>query len=414
MGFSQSLSGVNAASSQLDTIGNNISNSQTVGFKSGTTQFADIFANGQGLGTRVSDTVQDFGTGSLETTGRSLDLAIAGDGFFQFSQNEQMAYSRNGQLTMSADGYFENAQGARLTDQQGEELQITEFSQGSQATGTQTGVQAEFNLDAEAETIDRGGDTGDPVDFDPENADTYSYATNAGSVYDSQGVGHDMTLYYTKTGANQWETRASISNPYDPDGAAVFSDNDFSASGGNQITFDSNGAIESGAQLENMGFDLTQGGTVNVGADNPEFDIDLANTTQYGADFELRNFAQDGRSSGTFVGVDITENGEIMANYSNGNSGEVGTIGMADFRNPEGLSPQGDNLWTATDASGAALTGQAGTGQLGSLESGTVEASNVDLTQELVDMIIAQRNFQANNNAIQTQSDVMEAVTNLR
>ncbi|MCK0744913.1 flagellar hook protein FlgE [Chromohalobacter nigrandesensis] len=409
MGFAQSLSGVNAASSQLDTIGNNISNSQTVGFKSGTTQFADIFANGQGLGTRVSDTVQNFGTGSLETTGRDLDLAIAGEGFFQFSQNEQMAYSRNGQLSMSADGYFENAQGARLTDQQGEPLQVTEFSQAAQATGTETGAQAEFNLDAEAETIDRAAN-----DFDPENADTYSYATNAGSVYDSQGVAHDMTLYYTKTGGNQWEARASISNPYDPNGAAVFSDPDFSETGGNEITFDANGAIDTGAQIEDMEFDLTQGGTLNVGADNPEFDLDLANTTQYGADFELRNFAQDGRSSGTFVGVDITENGEIMANYSNGNSGEVGTIGMASFRNPEGLTPEGDNLWTATEASGAALTGQAGTGQMGSLESGTVEASNVDLTQELVDMIIAQRNFQANNNAIQTQSDILETVTNLR
>ncbi|MGO1344589.1 flagellar hook-basal body complex protein, partial [Chromohalobacter japonicus] len=131
-------------------------------------------------------------------------------------------------------------------------------------------------------------------------------------------------------------------------------------------------------------------------------------------EFELRNFAQDGNTSGTFVGVEITENGEILANYSNGNSGEVGTIGMANFRNPEGLTPEGDNLWTATQESGAALLGQAGSGQIGSLESGTVEASNVDLTQELVDMIIAQRNFQANNNAIQTQSDILETVTNLR
>ncbi|OLO11307.1 flagellar hook protein FlgE [Chromohalobacter japonicus] len=390
MGFSQSLSGVNAASSQLDTIGNNISNSQTVGFKSSSTQFADIYANSQGLGTRVADTVQNFGTGSLETTGRSLDLAIAGDGFFQFSQNEQMAYSRNGQLTMSADGYFENAQGARLTDQQGEPLQVTEFSQGAQAT---TGVESAFNLDAEAETITDA--------FDQNDSDTYNYVTNAGTVYDSLGVAHDMSLYYTKTGANTWDVRSALDGEMAQDqGGGVGQPQ--------TLSFNESGVPDGNTALN---FDF---GDLGNGSQGLGFGVEFDGTTQYGEDFELREFAQDGNASGTFVGVDITENGEILANYSNGNSGEVGTIGMANFRNPEGLTPEGDNLWTATQESGAALLGQAGSGQIGSLESGTVEASNVDLTQELVDMIIAQRNFQANNNAIQTQSDILETVTNLR
>ncbi|MCT8469799.1 flagellar hook protein FlgE [Chromohalobacter canadensis] len=404
MGFSQSLSGVNAASSQLDTIGNNISNSQTVGFKSSSTQFADIYANSQGLGTRVADTVQNFATGSLETTGRSLDLAIAGEGFFQFSQNEQMAYSRNGQLTMSADGYFENAQGARLTDQQGEPLQITEFSQGAQAT---TGVESAFNLDAESSVPP------DAAAFDQTNSDSYNYVTNAGTVYDSLGVAHDMSMYYTKTDTNTWQARASIPNP---SGGAPL------VSGPQTLTFNGNGQLDpdpngDGTNEGVTGFTFTAGDAANGlgnGANQLNVDIDLDGTTQNGEDFELREFAQDGNASGTFVGVDITENGEILANYSNGNSGEVGTIGMANFRNPAGLTPEGDNLWTATQESGAALLGQAGSGQIGSLESGTVEASNVDLTQELVDMIIAQRNFQANNNAIQTQSDILETVTNLR
>ncbi|MCI0508842.1 flagellar hook protein FlgE [Chromohalobacter marismortui] len=390
MGFSQSLSGVNAASSQLDTIGNNIANSQTVGFKSSTTQFADIYANSQGLGTRVAATVQNFTTGSLETTGRALDLAIAGDGFFQFSQNEQMAYSRNGQLTMSADGYFENAQGARLTNQQGEPLQITQFSQGAQAT---TDVQSGFNLDAEAETLTplpAGG-------FNPNNSDTYNYVTNAGTVYDALGVGHDLSLYYTKTADNTWSANAVMEGQVVGTTTGMTFD-----SGSGDLT--ANGVINATASTAALG----------TGAAPMNFNINLEDSTQYGQEFELRSFTQDGNTAGTFVGVEITENGEIMANYSNGNSGEVGTIGMANFRNPEGLTPEGDNLWTATEASGAALVGQAGTGQLGSLESGTVEASNVDLTQELVDMIIAQRNFQANTNAIQTQSDVMKEVNNLR
>ncbi|PWW40579.1 flagellar hook protein FlgE [Chromohalobacter israelensis] len=390
MGFSQSLSGVNAASSQLDTIGNNIANSQTVGFKSSSVQFADIFANSQGLGTRVAGTLQNFGTGSLETTGRGLDLAIAGDGFFQFTQNEQLAYSRNGQLNMSADGYFENAQGARLTDQQGEPLQVTQFSQGAQETA---GVDTQFNLNAEAEEIDRA-----TVPFAQDDSGSYSYVTNAGTVYDSLGVAHDMSLYYTKTGSNEWEVRAAL-------------DGEMAAGTGETINFNTNGQIPDGDPTA-FNFDF---GDLGNGSTNPfNFEVDLAGTTQYGSEFELRNFAQDGNTSGTFVGVEITENGEVLANYSNGNSEEVGIVGMANFRNPEGLEPQGDNLWAATQESGAALLGQAGTGQLGSLESGTVEASNVDLTQELVDMIIAQRNFQANNNAIQTQSDILETVTNLR
>ncbi|WP_432415071.1 flagellar hook protein FlgE [Chromohalobacter israelensis] len=410
MGFSQSLSGVNAASSQLDTIGNNIANSQTVGFKSSSVQFADIFANSQGLGTRVAGKLQDFGTGSLETTGRGLDLAIAGDGFFQFTQNEQLAYSRNGQLSMSADGYFENAQGARLTDQQGEPLQVTQFSQGAQATGTDTGVQTEFNLDAEAETIDRG-----TVGFSQSDSDSYSYVTNAGTVYDSLGVGHDMSLYYTKVGTNaagetEWEVRTALDGEMAQD---IDVDGDGTNDGPGQpqiITFNENGQIPAGDDTtRNFNF-----GDLGNGSAPLAFDIDFDGTTQYGSEFELRSFAQDGNASGTFVGVEITENGEVLANYSNGNSEAVGTVGMANFRNPEGLEPQGDNLWAATQESGAALLGQAGTGQLGSLESGTLEASNVDLTQELVDMIIAQRNFQANNNAIQTQSDILETVTNLR
>ncbi|MHA3024911.1 flagellar hook protein FlgE [Chromohalobacter israelensis] len=389
MGFSQSLSGVNAASSQLDTIGNNIANSQTVGFKSSSVQFADIFANSQGLGTRVAGTLQNFGTGSLETTGRGLDLAIAGDGFFQFTQNEQLAYSRNGQLNMTADGYFENAQGARLTDQQGEPLQVTQFSQGAQATGTDTGVQAEFNLNAEAETITDA--------FDQNDSDTYNYVTNAGTVYDALGVGHELSLYYTKTADNTWNANAVM------EGQVVGT-----ATG---MTFDaSSGALTgNGVITANAGT-----ATLGTGAAPMNFEINLEDNTQYGSEFELRSFSQDGYTSGTFVGVEITENGEVLANYSNGNSEEVGTVGMANFRNPEGLEPQGDNLWAATQESGAALLGQAGSGQLGSLQSGTLEASNVDLTQELVDMIIAQRNFQANNNAIQTQSDILETVTNLR
>lgn len=391
MSFSQALSGLKAASTSLDVIGNNIANSQTVGFKGSRTLFADVYAGAQaGLGVRVTTVQQDFGTGMLESTGRNLDLAVAGDGFFRFMQNDQVAYSRNGQLIIDAEGYMVNAQGARLTGYPpgvgsgGEpvELRVPTEALGAQATDR---VEAAFNLDSGSDVIT---DT-----FDAENPDTYSYANNA-TVYDSLGNAHNVTLYFSKTAVNGWEVRAGLGGNIEGPGS---------------IGFDTNGILNPADPTLNFNF-----GDLGNGSSAFQFDFEVAGTTQFGNDFEMSAVNQNGWSSGSLVGVTIDESGQIIGNYSNQRSDVLGSIVLATFSNLEGLSPIGDNAWVETTASGQAMLGSPTAGQFGTIESGVVENSNVDLASELVNLIIAQRNYQANSQTIKVQDDVLQTAVNLR
>nr|WP_298414335.1 flagellar hook protein FlgE [uncultured Halomonas sp.] len=399
MGFSQALSGLNAASTNLDVVGNNIANSQTVGFKSSGVQFADVYAGAKvGLGTRVSAVLQDFSNGTLESTNRNLDLAISGGGFFRMTQNDQVVYSRNGQMTMTADGYLQNAQGARLTGfpagagAGAEPVALRVPSDAVPANAT-TGIDASLVLDSSVDSIDRVA-----TPFAQDNANSYSYA-NSATVYDSQGNSHNVTMYFTKTAENTWEVRQSI------DGKPAIESTPAPAT---PVTFDTKGQLNGGGELT---FDF---GPLGNGTDPLPITLDLAGTTQTGNNFSLDSLTQDGYASGNLVGIAINADGSIMGNYSNEQSEVLGTISLVNFRNPEGLKPVGDNAWVETGESGQALLGQAGTGMLGSIESGAVETSNVDLTRELVDLIIAQRTFQANTNSVRTQSEVLESVVNLR
>ncbi|HEB26646.1 MAG TPA: flagellar hook protein FlgE [Porticoccus sp.] len=392
MGFSQALSGLNAAATNLEVIGNNIANSQTVGFKGGRTLFSDVFAEANtALGTRVSAVLQDFTTGTLESTGRNLDLAISGEGFFRFVQNDQVVFSRNGQLTIDSDGFFTNAQGAKLTGfpaggAGGAPIELQLGSGGLAARATTT-VGMAVNLDARAAAVDRL-----VVPFDAADETTYSYSHNA-TIYDSQGNSHSSTLYFTKTADNAWEVRMSRGTEVAPETGT--------------LTFDTNGILVGTAGLGS--FTYTPGG----GVSNLDLSLDLAGASQFATDFDPNAVDQDGYTSGNLVGVLIDDNGNIIGNYSNQQTQILGTILLAKFTSPEGLRPIGDNAWTETGGSGQPLLGLAGTGVLGSLEAGVVENSNVDLTKELVNLIIAQRNYQANAQTIKVQDEVLQAAVNL-
>lgn len=410
MGFSQALSGLNAASDNLNVVGNNIANSQTVGFKSSSVQFADVYAGSKiGLGTKVSAILQDFSNGTLETTGRNLDLAISGDGFFRFMQNDQVVYSRNGQLTVTAEGYLENAQGARLTGfpagvgtgGQPVELQVPA---GALAANPTTGIEASLNLNSSVATIDSGT-------FDITDPNSYSYA-NSATVYDSLGNSHNVTMYFTKltpttgapaAGENEWVVRTAI------DGNLSGTGNDGEPQ---RLTFDDDGQLAPIAPAtDTLTYNFGDLGNGSAAFDNITFDF--GGTTQFGNEFELSSLTQDGYTSGSLVGTVIDDNGNIIGNYSNEQSQVLGTIALANFRNAEGLEPVGDNAWVETGASGQPLLGLGGAGVFGSIESGVVETSNVDLTKALVDLIIAQRNFQANSQTIKTQDEVLQGIVNL-
>jgi len=393
MGFSQALSGLNAAASQLDVVGNNIANSQTVGFKGSSVQFADVYTGAKvGQGVRVSGVLQDFSNGTLESTGRNLDLGINGAGFFRFLQGEQIVYSRNGQLTLTKEGYLENAQGARLTGfpagvGTGGQPQVLQVPSGGMSASATTGVDATFNLDAESDIITDA--------FDPADDDTYSYA-NTATVYDSLGVQHTMTLYFVKTGENEWAVHSAVDGTVD-------------AANTGELRFNSNGTLdEANSTFPDYSF------AMNNGADDVTFGINFDGTTQFGQEFDLGSLDQNGYTAGSLVGVTVDDDGNIIGNYANEQSQVLGTLALANFRNPEGLQPAGDNAWVETGTSGQPLLGLAGTGMFGNVESQALEVSNVDLTSELVDLIIAQRNYQANTQTIKVQDEVLQNAVNLR
>lgn len=393
MGFSQALSGLNAAASQLDVVGNNIANSQTVGFKGSSVQFADVYTGAKvGQGVRVSGVLQDFSNGTLESTGRNLDLGINGAGFFRFLQGEQIVYSRNGQLTLTKEGYLENAQGARLTGfpagvGTGGQPQVLQVPAGGMNASATTGVDATFNLDAESDIITDA--------FDPADDDTYSYA-NTATVYDSLGVQHTMTLYFVKTGENEWAVHSAV-------------DGDLGGNTPGTLAFNSNGTLDqANSTFPDYSF------AMNNGADDVTFGINFDGTTQFGQEFDLGSLDQNGYTAGSLVGVTVDDDGNIIGNYANEQSQVLGTLALANFRNPEGLQPAGDNAWVETGTSGQPLLGLAGTGMFGNVESQALEVSNVDLTSELVDLIIAQRNYQANTQTIKVQDEVLQNAVNLR
>jgi flagellar hook protein FlgE len=423
MGFSQALSGLKAAATNLDVIGNNIANSQTVGFKSSRTIFSDIYAGTQaGLGAQVADIQQDFGTGTLENTGRNLDIAISGTGFLRLLDTSgQVVYSRNGQLHLSDEGYLLNASNARLTgypalkDQNGEYMVDANGDQlpinggtpdailippGAMPAKATTRVAAQFNLDSRMPVIPA------TTTFDADDPNTYSYTNNV-AVYDSLGNAHNSTLYFVKSDVNTWDvymTREGVAPSVPAAGAMV-----------GQLVFDQNGKLDATAtDIDNpITFDLT---TANINGANDivlATGIDFTGTTQFGEDFSLDSLNQDGYAAGSLVDIAIDQDGNVVGSYSNEKSRILGAIALVNFRSPEGLKSVGDNAWVESTESGQPLLGMAGTGLFGSVESGLVEASNVDLTRELINLIIAQRNYQANSQTIKVQDEVLQNAVNL-
>ncbi|EPC04546.1 hypothetical protein L861_04275 [Litchfieldella anticariensis FP35 = DSM 16096] len=411
MGFSQALSGLNAAASKLDVLGNNIANSQTVGFKSSNTQFADVFASSKvGLGTRVSATLQNFNAGNIEATDRELDLAISGQGFYRFEQSGEIVYSRNGQLSLTPDGFLVNSQGARLMGyglnaagavQVGGQPQVLNVPADEMPASATTDVATTLNLDSR-EVI---GNELSQVDVNNLGGGTqtldYHYSNNF-TAYDSLGNPRNITVYYEKTGSNTWDAKVVMDGAYDETNA-----NDFT------VTFNQNGTLATplAGAMPQIAFN-----SAALGGDpeDLQFELDLAGSTQFGNESTTSALTQNGFTSGALVGITIENDGTIVRNYANEQSQPAGQIALAFFRNPEGLKPNGDNAWTATAASGQELVGAPGTGLLGSVESGAIETSNVDMARQLVDMIVSQRAYQANSQTIKTQDEILQTAINLR
>ena len=394
MGFSQALSGLRAAATNLDVISNNVANSQVVGFKSARAQFSDIYANAQvGLGVRVAGVFQDFSDGNIETTNRNMDLAISGKGFFRFENQGQIEYSRNGQLTIDKQGFIVNAQGAQLTGYpQGVEFggqpEVLRVPPGGIPANASSELSGVFNLDTSTAIVDRAA-----VPFDQADPDSYSYA-NSVTLFDSLGNPHPSMMYFTKTGDNQWEVRMSRGNELAPEVG--------------QLDFDTNGLLTGTTGMD--GFTFVPG----EGAADMSIALDVTGTTQFANEFELTSMEQNGYMSGTLMQVAVAEDGSIIGTYSNEQQVVLGTIALANFQSLEGLKSVGNNAWVESQRSGVPILSVPGEGQFGSIMAGAVEASNVDLTQELVAMIIAQRNYQANAQSIKSQDEALQTTMQLK
>jgi len=403
MAFGQGLSGLGAAAQELDIIGNNIANSGTVGFKSSAPSFADVYATSRvGLGVQVAAVNQKFSGGNIRDTGGQFDIAIDGEnGFFRVQDpNGASLYTRNGEFFADKDNYIVNAQGHRLTGYLGDSttpaaLQVPTGNISPRATSE---LSTKTNLDANADVIAAG------VAFDPDDADTYTHSLPI-TVYDSLGNAHQVVQYFVKRpdvgNESVWDVN------YRLDGQALTAP----ADGATEMRFDSNGLLISPASVD-VEFAQPGAGTGSPAAPL-EMTVRYNGSTQFGGPF-APNFTQNGYATGEYVGLSINNDGAVVARYTNDQSQTVGYLALANFNNLQGLQPVGGNAWAETGASGQAILGRPGTNGLALIKGGALEESNVDMSQELVNMIIAQRTYQANAQTIKTQDQVLQTLISLR
>lgn len=405
MSFQQGLSGLNAASKDLDVIGNNVANSGTYGFKESTAIFADAYAaslsgggtGNVGIGVKVLGVAQQFTQGNITTTNNPLDMAINGGGFYRLSTNGLVSYSRNGQFQLDKSGYIVNATGDRLT------------GYAADATGTITAgspVDLRLNLaditplpttKAEAAlNLDSRGAIPTTA-FTPTDPSSFNYTTSLTS-YDSLGNARTFTSYYVKTAENTYDVHGTV------DGTSL------GAAALGTLSFNTDGTLNAGASSVPMTISAPAAG----GAAPLTFTLDYTGTTQYGALASVNKLTQDGYSSGRLDGFTIGGDGTVLGRYTNGQSKNLAAVALANFVAPAGLQPLGDNKWAESPASGQPLVGTPGSGSLGMLQSSALENSNVDLTKELVDLITAQRVYQANAQTIKTQDQVLQTLVTLR
>lgn len=429
MGFHHGLSGLNGASKNLDVIGHNIANSNTVGFKNSRAEFNEMVAsamgaastNNTGIGVGVAAVSQQFSQGVITPSANGLDMAINGDGFFVVQTGTGTAYTRNGAFQLNKGGELvtvngDKVQGYAIDPTTGARTSVAltnlVFPTGAPIAAKQTdSVKAVINLDA------RVDQTATPA---PARA---TYGTSL-EVFDEQGMATPLAMYFEKTDANIWTVYDSLDPAATPIG---------------QLTFDSTGKLQGVATYSgatdpagnNHGdagyvpqFNAPAGTTLSttVTTTNPNnpnpgpwpVNIDLSGVSQLGSAFSVARLTQDGYASGELTSVNVGSDGTLMATYSNGITRPEAQIALAKFTNTQGLQPDGNNNWVASSDSGPAIYGAAGSGSFGTIHGSALEESNVDLTAQLVGMMTAQRAYQANAQTIKTQDQIFSTLVNLR
>lgn len=489
MGFQQGLSGLNAADKNLQVIGNNVANSNTVGFKSSKTQFADVYANSLGssggsqigIGVTVAAVTEQFAQGNISTTSNPLDLAINGQGFFRVSSGNAVSFSRDGQFQLDKNGYIVNSLGQNLTGYGAtngvvtpgalSNLQISSASLPPKATAT-TSVGANLSSSATVPGT---------TPFNPADSTSYNFAIPE-TLYDSLGQSHSANFYFLNAAPDTWTVHTYVDgSPSDIQTATSLAGSAISTSqsaatallpsaplnvaqiatlttavntaagaagatpasvataatadptlsaaqvaaintavsalpaigspssaASSTLHFSTGGAIITAGA--NAPTNLSKSITLTNGAAPLAFSLDFSKMTQYGGSFSTNSLTQDGYAPGQLSNYSIGKDGTISGSYSNGQTQVLGQVALSNFANPNGLTDMGNNQYGETLASGAALSGAPGTSSLGVLQSSATEGSNVDLTAELVNLISAQRTYQANAQSIKAEDTVLQTI----
>lgn len=408
MTFRIALSGLNAATADLNVTANNIANVNTPGFKRSRAEFSDVFAvspfglsrSAVGNGVNVSRVAQQFVQGNISFTQNNLDLAISGEGFFTLSRNGATLYSRAGNFSADREGYVVN--------NTGDHLQIFPPAAGGVSgvfdTGTLTDLKLSRADNAPFATNQVTMGTNLPANaavplvtpFSPTDSQTYNHTASL-TTYDSLGVEHVTTLYYVKNASpNTWDVYAYV------DGTAVGASNQLVYSDSGVLTTPASGTLTLPAY------------TPPNGAAPMNMTLNLGTSTQFGSAFSINELTQNGYATGRLTAVEVSKEGVVMARYTNGQAVPLGQLALTNFANPQGLQQMGDTLWAETFESGQPLKGQAGTSSFGAVQAGALESSNVDMTEQLVNMISAQRNFQANAQMISTADQITQTIINIR
>ncbi len=444
MSFNTALSGLNAAQTDLDVTSNNIANVATTGFKQSRAEFGDIYATSAfgnsstaiGAGVITQAVTQQFTQGNLDFTSNTLDFAVSGEGFFVLSPNQtssERVFTRSGAFGVNSDGLVVNSAGQLL--------QVFPVNTDGSVTATALSSTIPLRLPESAGTpqmtteIEMGinlpaGGAASPLeidDFDPTASNTYTASTSV-NVFDSLGATHIATTYFVKDDdtPNNWAMFLYVDgSPVDIAGGTPH------AGGGPayaEITFDSVGSFQSTNPATITSIELGDpaattsgnGAAVPGWASGPDpdqtvtFDLANNNPTQFASPFTVNSLSQDGFSIGRLTGLDVSDTGVIRASYTNGQTTAVGKIALARFSNTQGLSQVSNTSWSETTDSGEALAGEAGTSSFGLIKAGALELSNVDLTAELVGLITAQRNFQANAKSIETSNAITQTIIQIR
>jgi flagellar hook protein FlgE len=418
------VSGLTAESSTLSIVGENVANTNTVGYKRSRATFENMLggaigaADTGGGGVRLGRTQQIFAQGALLNTGQATDLALSGDGFFVVKGNvggvSGEFYTRAGQLTVRNDGVIVNPQGMQIQgylahsdgtfDANVAEIKLSTAQLPPKTTST---IDLTANLDASATTPTAA--------WDPQNPGAGSNLSTSLTVYDSLGKAHALDVYFRKS-ATGWDVHALAKGDElagGPAGQNV-------EIGTGVLTFDQSGALQDVDWSANppdasfTGATPNQPFTFNFGNPIADGGSGLGGTTQFGSASAVSAQSQDGYASGDLAGVKIDSEGVVSGVYSNGQTVAAGKIAIAKFRSNDGLGKAGQNLWVATRESGDAAIGAAGQGGRGAVVSGSLEQSNVDIAEQFVDLIAHQRAFQANSKTITTADQMLQELMTIK